>query len=239
MQLPSLLLLAQAVLAGDTVIKTQSFPAKAVRRVIARVEAGTIKITATRSSELTAKAVKPADSEGHCDLHLLLKNGVLELIARKPKGKSDVCDGGFVVSVPPTATLEAQAGSGDIEAAGLAKSVRARTGSGGIRLKDVLGQVYAVTGSGDISAKVGSAAFDARSGSGNVRVTLGAATGLVSARTGSGNVEVSLPKGATVRLRAKTGSGKLNSAFPHDPKAPLVVEASTGSGDITVKPAQP
>lgn len=238
MILHAVLLLSQSALAADKVVAVKTFPAKSVTRIVARVEAGRIKVRAKTGSELRVEAVKPADSEGHCDLRLHLDRGTLELFARKPQGKDDVCDGGFVIEAPAGATLEAQSGSGDIEASGLSKPVRLRAGSGSIRLKDVLGQIYAVTGSGDITAQLKSAAFDARTGSGNVRVTLAKASGLVSARTGSGRVDVGLPAGSKLRLRAKTGSGKIVNALPDDPKAALVVEASTGSGDVSISAAK-
>jgi DUF4097 and DUF4098 domain-containing protein YvlB len=228
------LLLAPGAFAGDTLFSTKTFAAKNVSRIIARTEAGDVKVKIRAGKDVTAEAHKPTDSEGHCDLSFHLETGTLTLEARKPADSDAVCDGGFVVYAPAGVDLEAYTGSGNVELGALKKTIKARTGSGAIRIVGALGQAYAMTGSGAIRAELPSAAFDARSGSGDIKVKLATASGLVSARTGSGSVEVSLPAGAKVRLTTASASGKVTSAFRNEPKAPLVIEAFSGSGDVTV-----
>lgn len=239
MILPSLLLV-QAALAADkmTVLATKSFPAAQIRSIEVHAEAGAITVRAQPGKEAAVRALKPAGSEGHCELKLHLEGGTLELEARKPQGSAAVCDGGFEVATPAGADLEAYSGSGDIAITGMSKSVKVRTGSGSVRLKGLRGQTYAMTGSGTIDAELPSAAFDARTGAGDIRVTLTQPSGLVSARAGSGNITITAPKAAKIHVRASTASGTVTNPYGDEPKAPLVVEAFSGSGDITLKAAK-
>lgn len=228
------LALAQTSFAADTILSSKTFPAKAVSHIVARTEAGSIKVKVKPGSEVTAEARKPADSEGHCEVSVHLEGGTLTLEARKPKGSEAVCDGGFTIYAPSGVGLEAYAGSGSVEVGALKRPIKIRTGSGGITILGLRGQGYAMTGSGEIRAELPSAAFDARTGSGDIKVTLTTPSGLVSARSGSGSIAVKVPAGSKVHLSATSASGKVESAFKDDPKSPLVVEAFTGSGDVTV-----
>jgi hypothetical protein len=239
MILPALLL-AQAALAAEktTVLATKSFPAARISRIEIHVEAGSVAVSARPGKDALVRALKPADSEGHCELKLHLEGGTLELEARKPQGSAAVCDGGFEVAAPAGADLEAYSGSGDIAITGMAKTVKVRAGSGSVRLKGLRGQAYAMTGSGAIDAELPSAAFDARTGAGDIRVSLTQPSGLVSARAGSGNITITAPKAAKIHVRASTASGTVANPYGDDPKAPLVVEAFSGSGDITLKSAK-
>ena len=239
MILPALLL-TQAALAAEkmTVLAAKSFSAAQVSRIEIHAEAGAITVRAQPGKEISVRALKPAGSEGHCELKLHADGGTLELEARKPKGSAATCDGSFEVTTPPGAELEAYTGSGDVAITGLSRAVKVRTGSGAVTLKGLRGQAYAMTGSGTISAELPSAAFDARTGSGDIKVALTQPSGLVSARAGSGNITITAPKAAKIHVRASTASGAVVNPYGDDPKAPLVVEAFTGSGDITLQAAK-
>lgn len=231
---PALLLTQAALAAKPSIVASKDFPAPKVERIEIRAESGTVSVKARPGSLVHVDAVKPAGSDGHCDVKLRLEGDTLFLQARKPQGSRAVCDGGFFVSAPPGASVEGYTGSGDVEVEGMGRALKIHTGSGEVRLVDIRGEAYAMTGSGKISARLPSAAFDARTGSGDIEVTLTKASGLVSARSGSGNIRISAPRHAAIRVHASTASGKITNPFPPAKTGPLVVEAFSGSGDITL-----
>ncbi len=146
----------------------------------------------------------------------------------------------------------ADSGSGNVTAAALEGSFRCDTGSGMCDVSGFRGDRLSLdTGSGrlrlvDVRARV----VDADTGSGDVDADLRSAE-RVRADTGSGDVRLRLPRDASFELRADTGSGDVESRFPDT--EPIVrrreiigyrrgdgqvkIEVDTGSGDVTVEPA--
>jgi hypothetical protein len=116
------------------------------------------------------------------------------------------------------------------------------TGSGKVSLQGVLGAVRVTTGSGDISV-AGATSVDARSGSGSIDV--GDCAGSCSCRSGSGSLRVQ--HAGSVELAAASGrveaadvgaakvrAGSGSVAVGLFEAGPVVVEAHSGSVDVTV-----
>ncbi|MGK5522664.1 DUF4097 family beta strand repeat-containing protein [Micromonospora sp. URMC 107] len=128
--------------------------------------------------------------------------------------------------------VRAQTGSGNIQVSGAGGPVRAEAGSGNVEVAEVAAAVTLRTSSGDITAHRLDGGVDAEAGSGDVTVDL---TTPASARVhaSSGNVELVVPAGR-YRVRSSTDSGDAELGVTDDPSAALVLDLSTGSGNVTV-----
>ncbi|MDP9039555.1 MAG: DUF4097 domain-containing protein [Acidobacteriota bacterium] len=153
----------------------------------------------------------------------------------------------YEITAPASSTLQARSGSGSLEIGGIQGMITARTGSGSIKVDNVGGNSRFETGSGSIHAKHVHGAATAETGSGSIELTL-TDPGDVQAHTGSGGMHL---EGIVAGLRASAGSGSIQvqgnpgaewrlesgSGSIHlalDPKAHFVLNASTGSGGVTV-----
>ncbi|SCG60517.1 DUF4097 family beta strand repeat-containing protein [Micromonospora inositola] len=128
--------------------------------------------------------------------------------------------------------VEIKLGSGDIRVTGSTGPVRAETGSGNIEVVDVAGRVDLHASSGDISARRLGDQVDAETSSGNVTVELDRPAS-ARAHASSGDVALTVPAGR-YRVRSSTGSGDAAVGVTDDPTASLVIDVSTGSGNVTI-----
>lgn len=153
----------------------------------------------------------------------------------------------YEMTVPPDTTVQTRSGSGDQRVEGLSGKLNLESGSGDMRLREISNEIRVRTGSGDVDAHEISGAFTIECGSGDVRVEAnGEGDGRV--RTGSGKIELRGVKGG---LRAESGSGDViisgtqtstweirtssgNVELEVQPGAAFDLEASAGSGDVTV-----
>ncbi|MER7460219.1 DUF4097 family beta strand repeat-containing protein [Micromonospora sp. NPDC126480] len=136
------------------------------------------------------------------------------------------------VDVSRTGAVDLKVGSGDVRVAGATGAVRVETGSGDIEVIDVDTAVTLRASSGDINARGLGGGVDAEANSGRVTIEL-AEPASVRAHASSGDVELVVPAGS-YQVRSDVGSGDTNVAVPNTPGAPLVLDVSTGSGDLTV-----
>ncbi|MEV0156812.1 DUF4097 family beta strand repeat-containing protein [Micromonospora sp. NPDC050686] len=136
------------------------------------------------------------------------------------------------VELSDTGPVQFQVGSGDVQVRGADGAVRVETGSGNIDVTDVTASVRLRTGSGNITGSRLAGAVDAEANSGNVTLDV---TAPVPARAhaGSGDVEVVVPAGR-YRVRSSTGSGDADLGIADDPSASVLLDLSTGSGNVTL-----
>lgn len=136
------------------------------------------------------------------------------------------------VELSGVGAVEFKLGSGDISVSGARGDIRAETGSGNIDVVDAAGAVRLRASSGDITAQRLAAGVDAETSSGNVTVEL---TQPASARVhaSSGDVELTVPDGR-YRVQGRSGSGDRDVGVIDDPAASLVLDVSTGSGNVTI-----
>jgi hypothetical protein len=147
-------------------------------------------------------------------------------------------------------SVEANTGSGNMRISHIGGELRATTGSGSIEVEDVKSNVRATTGSGRIQADGVGGGFTGKTGSGRIESTL-AGAGDVDVETGSGGIEI---HGVNGRLRAHAGSGTITAEgkpagdwnvhtgsgeviLRIPPDAPFDLDASTGSGSISLTPS--
>lgn len=177
-----------------------------------------------------------------------VRDGVLVLTLRC----GNQCRVDYRVEVPASAKVTGESSSGDVTAEGVA-TVSVGAKSGNVRVSNVAGNVKVNTKSGDVRlASLGaSVEVTASSGgvsgkdlrgstvihgsSGNIDLELTRAAD-VRVDAHSGNVTLTVPPGAyRVQTSAKSGSVKVDVTT--DPGAANLLNVTTRSGDITVKPA--
>lgn len=134
------------------------------------------------------------------------------------------------VELARVGTVDMRLGSGDITVTGATGDVRAETGSGDIEVTDVTGAVVLRASSGDVRARRLAGQVDAEANSGNVTVELDRPAS-ARAHASSGDVTLLVPAGR-YRVRSHTGSGDAHLAVPDDPGASLLIDVSTGSGNV-------
>lgn len=149
------------------------------------------------------------------------------------------CSGSLRVLVPPGTRVTLSTGSGELDVRGTRGGVLASTGSGDIDLTDVAGaDVVAETGSGDVTGRgMDARRLRAKTGSGEVGVALVRPPEDVVVDTGSGDADLRVPD-AGYAFALDTGSGDERVGVRQDPASPRRIRMTTGSGDITVRPAR-
>ncbi|MFJ6154852.1 DUF4097 family beta strand repeat-containing protein [Micromonospora profundi] len=159
------------------------------------------------------------------------------------------CSVSYEVTAPPGVIVEGEGGSGNVDlsqvgavklrwgsgevrVAGISGAVDVETGSGNIELSEASTSVRLRAGSGNVNARRISGATDAEAGSGNVTIELETQ---VSARvhTSSGNATLLVPSGS-YRVRTSTGSGETEVTVVNDPNSSVVLDGSTGSGNVMI-----
>jgi hypothetical protein len=137
--------------------------------------------------------------------------------------------------------LKADTASGDITAHAVSGNVTVSTASGDAAVVELDGDLRFQAASGGLAIRrlVGSAKVQTASGS--VAVS-SAVSGSLTATTSSGEVDVGIPDGTSARLELRAASGAVRNTLeptegPGDGDETVVVQARTGSGDISVRRA--
>ena len=132
----------------------------------------------------------------------------------------------YQVEAPAAIVLGASSGSGDIVDEGVGRNAKLETGSGDIHAHGLQGKFVVETGSGNITAEqIGEGDVKAETGSGNIEIK--DIHGSFKGETGSGDIKASGTPSAPWTL--ETGSGNIELWTG---KAPLTLDASTGSGSV-------
>jgi hypothetical protein len=138
--------------------------------------------------------------------------------------------------------VEVAIGSGDLRLGRAAGRLRVRSGNGAIEITSLEGDAARlVLGGGDVWLGVVHADVQARSGRGSITVAE-AAAGKLDLVSGSGNVEVGIRPGVVAELDLVSGSGQARSELDVRERTPptpasVRVRARTGSGDVVVSRA--
>jgi hypothetical protein len=126
--------------------------------------------------------------------------------------------------------------SGDIAADRIAGDASLQTHSGDIRVNGIGGAATLVSRSGDIDglAIAGGKSVRAEAHSGNVTLTL-TDPASVTAKALSGDIDLTVPRSGAYRVEHRADSGDFDSEITSDPKAQLVLNLDTESGDSHVR----
>lgn len=179
-------------------------------RVVGGAAAGTVEVT--RHLQWGMMHGQPSPNEQ-------VNGGTLSINADCGGGFMSMCSIGYEVKVPNDAPVTIHVGSGDIDLAGPLGELNAETGSGNIDATG-LAAANAVlrTGSGNLDLSFASAptTVDLRTGSGDVTVFVpkGAAYA-VDGTSGSGsrNITVDTSQSSSRKIHIETGSGDVELAY--------------------------
>ncbi|MGW4485493.1 DUF4097 family beta strand repeat-containing protein [Amycolatopsis sp. NPDC004368] len=171
--------------------------------------------------------------------HVEVRAGAADVTVTGTAGRADIltgsgevtleaADGAAVVRTgtgrvklgPTPAGLQLRTGSGSVEAAAVSGSATLATGTGNVWLGSVAGDVMARTGSGDLSVAE-------------------AASGSVDLITGSGEVRIGIRRGVAAEVELASSAGRVHSELavsdvPPEAGATLRVRARTGTGNALV-----
>jgi DUF4097 and DUF4098 domain-containing protein YvlB len=172
----------------------------------------------------------------------------VDFVVHVPKGVHVTVDNkvGMIEASGVDAPLTLKSSSGDMKASKDSDSLSADTGSGDVTVEDQSGPIEMDSGSGDLSVtRQKGGDLTIKTGSGDVK--LYNVTGSVHGRTGSGEVELHDYAGSGADLETGSGgitlddaSGSLNLRAGSGDikgtslKSTTVIEAHTGSGDVTL-----
>jgi Putative adhesin len=246
----ALALVAQAITDSDTTIRTFT----GVRRLVVEAGSGDLTITGSGREDVRAE-LRRRWSWRRPTLQGRLEDGVLHLDGGCRGAFLGSCDVHWRIQAPAGIPLVVRTGSANVTAEGMRAGIDLRTRSGDVRgtsiagpvllrtysgraqVRDVTGDVAATSTSGDVSATgVVGRRIEVRTSSGDAGVQAAVpAPELVVAHTSSGDVTVVVPDEA-YRVETRTGSGDVDvSEVRQAPDAPRRIQATTGSGSITVR----
>lgn len=137
--------------------------------------------------------------------------------------------------------IKADTASGDISVGDLSGDARIATASGDVTIDRIDGDVTFQSASGSLTIGTMRGHVKHQAASGSVTVSDAAGGGL-RAQTGSGEVAVGIPEGTAARLELKTHSGAVDNDLqasdgPADGDETFILQARTGSGDISIRRA--
>lgn len=139
------------------------------------------------------------------------------------------------------ATIKVKAGSGDIGLGVVGGSCDIASGSGDITLGDVSDTVKVKTGSGDVIVKRGGQRVDVMAGSGDL-VLQRVQRGEVFAKTGSGDISIGVAHGTAALLDIQTVTGDFTCHLdatdqPTDADQTVAINVMSGTGDVVLQHA--
>jgi hypothetical protein len=190
---------------------------QAVRRIVVRSDAGSVRLTPAAVPAVTVEQRKTWLWEAPT-VRATLRGGVLVLSGRCPGARlMDLCETRFTLRVPDGVPVRVEAGAGAIDVRGLQGDLDLRTSSGEISAQDLLSGVVR-----------------AHTNSGALRLGFISAPPVVLADSRSGDVDVALPV-ANYRVDASSRSGDVAvRGLLRDDFAPRHVVATSSSGTVAV-----
>ena len=142
------------------------------------------------------------------------------------------CYFAYEVSVPRTAAVTGETGSGAVDVGGIGGPVRIVAGSGAVRLADVSGEVQVQTGSGGVSGdRLGGPRTEITTGSGAVDLRT-ATVQSVRAESSTGSLRIVVAPG---RYRVDVRSDATTQVeVPDDTGASATIDARSHTGNVAV-----
>jgi hypothetical protein len=147
------------------------------------------------------------------------------------------CESHMAMTVPATVDLRLNTDSGGVRVAGLRGNVRVDGDSADLDLARLSGPVTARLDSGRlVGANLTSSSVEAELESGDVDLQFDTAPASVRTRTDSGHVVIAVPSGTgPYVVKTNTDSGATRVDVPTGPSVEHQIDASTDSGDITIR----
>jgi hypothetical protein len=173
-------------------------------------------------------------------LPVLASDGDGNLNASDLHGQVTLSDGSGNLTVTGlSGTISMSDGAGDIFATGLSgRTIKIGDSSGNLNAAGVSGSTVALSDSaGDISVSdLAATDVTGRAGSGNITVAFTAVPRRVDVVDSAGDITLILPRGpAYYEVSTQIIDGNASVAVRRSASSPYVIDASTGSGNITIQ----
>lgn len=205
-----------------------------VRRVVVKIVAGEVTVTAGESSriDVTRESGAPVDVQLHDGvLSVMQPDSNMAPLERVIKwfteGRRHVCS--VAVTAPPGASVDIVTVSGSVVVSGIHEGTRVKTVSGDVTLSALAQRVDVKTVSGEVEAKGISGDLALKSVSGDLSVVDGSCPS-VAAKSVSGEVLLDLDLDPAGIYDVKTVSGSVSVRTTAEPN--LSVDAKTVSGRV-------
>jgi DUF4097 and DUF4098 domain-containing protein YvlB len=185
-------------------------------------------VTVTRRTERNVLGSEPKEK---------YKDGKLEIDHGGCGILSFGCDTEYVVVVPRTLKVTAEAESGELKVSDLSAGADLKSSSGGIEVHKLGGEVQLHSSSGDLEARdLDSSKVVASASSGNVELSFSSPPTSVDAKASSGDVTIQVPDDdAPYAVTDDSSSGERSVEVDRDDKATRSIRAKTSSGDVSVE----
>jgi hypothetical protein len=147
------------------------------------------------------------------------------------------CEGQITIMVPPDVDLRVANDSGGVRVSGIRGNVQLSADSGDLNVTGLSGPVSARLDSGQFFGQnLSSPNVEVDVDSGDVNLQFDTAPAAVRARTDSGQVIIGVPPGSgPYGVRTHTDGGQTRVEVPTGASAQHQIDASTDSGDITIR----
>ncbi len=173
----------------------------------------------------------PSHSETVIGDRLVLRSGCAWFV-------SAWCYVDYVITVPEGVSVVARSDSGDVSVSNVHGDLELSSSSGEIEARDVVaGRAVFDADSGDVTVDgLAAGTIEASSDSGGVTLVLDSSPTSVHATADSGDVQIALPDTPDAyRVDVSSDSGDTSADIRTDPASGRSIQASSDSGDVTVR----
>jgi hypothetical protein len=173
----------------------------------------------------------PSHSETLVGDRLVLRSGCAWFV-------SSWCSIDYVITVPEGVSVVARSDSGDVSVSNVHGDIQLSSSSGWIEVRDVVaGRAVLDADSGDVTVDgLAADSIEASSDSGSVTLLLDSSPTSIRATADSGDVQIALPDTPDAyRVDVSSDSGDTSADIRTDPASGRSIQASSDSGDVTVR----
>jgi hypothetical protein len=149
---------------------------------------------------------------------------------------ANYCAVRYIVKVPTSVAVKAEASSGNVHLSGLTGDLRLQTTSGDVTIDGASAALSVTTTSGNVSLKdIRSPKVEASASSGDIDLAFSQAPQSISIQTTSGNVTARVPDdNAPYFVEVRTTSGDRRITVDQSQDAGRAISVHATSGDVTI-----
>ncbi|MEH0861965.1 DUF4097 family beta strand repeat-containing protein [Halobacteriovorax sp. DPLXC-1] len=237
-----LITIASLFLSTTLLAQTESFNLSNGQLVLEN-SSGNVSVTGTNESTVKISYTKKKWEEG-CDLKLEQSNDIVNVKVKAKKRKDSGwfssgpnCQVNFTITMPKQVILSTLVGSGNTTISGLMANATLKSGSGDINLiNSQMDSLKASVGSGDIKTSGLFTNATLESGSGDIKlINSQRKAHMAKLESGSGAISVMIPQGLKIKSKLNSASGKVQNKVQESNDSKYIINANTGSGDITIE----
>ncbi len=226
------------LLAHETRVETQSFPAAALTTVSIDASAGSVTVEAADTDHVEVRA-EISDGLRATGESRTVDGDTLRLRSTCPNFGSDWCHVDYEITMPRDIALVIDSDDGAVDVTGTTGTVDIGADNGSVTLADLSGVLRVSTSNGRVSAaRLRSQTATVDSDNGRITLQFAVPPTTVDTSADNGRIEVVVPAdGTAYRVHTSTDNGSQQVSVPEDAASPRSITARTDNGSITVRPA--